>query len=103
MKTEDYKCHCCEAETKKARAVDVENLKHLILCNFCNMQLIIRKFLRLDGETVLKVTGKRGDFLKITAYDEVDSETFWENRRRVKELAEMDNQSMVGWDVHESY
>lgn len=55
----------------------------------------------------LMVAGTNGDFLVIKPYQKAvkktESEDFWENRRRVKELAEMDNCSMVGWDLHESY
>jgi len=103
MKTEKYKCPCCDRETKKYRPIAIVNLKNYTLCNACNYQLIARNVLRITEDFVLRVTGKRGDFLKIEACREVSKETFWERRARVKELAAMSNQSMVGWDVHESY
>lgn len=103
MKHKNPSCLCCGSESKYSRCVDVDNLEHVILCNTCNLKLINKGEVRLNDETVLRTKGYRGDFIRVVAEHDLTNDKFWDNRKRVRELAMIDNQSMVGWDVHESY
>jgi hypothetical protein len=101
-----YKCSCCKTRTNKARPV-----KSYILCNDCNMKLNKEeilyfteyKGLKFNGEkTVTLMGGQKMDFIIIEEF-EIEKPSFWERRRQAREQAQMDNQSMVEWDCHESY
>ena len=99
-----YTCNCCQEETSSARPISVTNVEGLTLCNSCHVKLHHRKELRLTDEYVLRFSGeKRGDFPLLKVYHDLTDEKFWENRERAYLHAEMDNQCLVGWDVHESY
>ncbi len=98
MKGKQYKCECCEIETNKARVVNSGNL----LCNFCNIKLLKFGVLYFTADTGLRIKEKKGDFYIVEGFKEIKSD-FWESRRQAREHAEMDNQSMVELDCHESY
>jgi len=108
MKHKNYVCDCCDKETTKARLI---NSGHL-LCNTCNIQLIMEGELFFTSDSGLRVKEVKGDFKIIAPFKIIrdlaalkrqKSEEFWEMRRQAKLSAEMDNQSLVGWDCHESY
>lgn len=98
MKAKQYKCECCEEETNKARVVNSGNL----ICNSCNIKLLKFGKLYFTDDSGLRIKEKKGDFYIVESFKEIKSD-FWENREQAKEQAQMDNQSMVGWDCHESY
>jgi hypothetical protein len=61
------------------------------------------KGLKFTGEkNVTLMGGEKMNFIIIEEF-KIDKPSFWERRRQAREQAQMDNQSMVGWDVHESY
>ena len=99
MKHKKYVCDCCKDETTKARFITTGHL----LCDVCNMKLIYHKQLRLNDYYKLKITGKHGDFYIVQLVQDTTHERYWADREKVYLHAQMDNQSTVGWDVHESY
>ena len=98
MITKQYTCQCCNKETSKARIV---NSGHL-LCNDCNIQLIMEGELFFTAESGLRIKAEKGDFLLVEPFTIIKRD-YWENQKSLRENAPMDNQSMVGWDCHESY
>jgi len=98
MKGTLYTCQCCNEQTKHARVV---NSGHL-LCNSCNIRLLKNGVLYFNSNSGLRIKEKKGDFYIIESFREIKID-YWESLRRVRENMEMDNQSLVGFDVHESY
>jgi hypothetical protein len=94
----NLQCDCCNSDKFNLRPI---NSGHT-LCSPCNLKLIKNSTLRLDSERVLEVYAVRGDFLLIkeTQSKEMD---FWARRSEAMLQAQMDNQSMVGYEFHESY
>ena len=98
MKTELYTCDCCCDNVKNARTVTSGHT----LCNDCNINLLKNSILYFDSESGLRIKEKKGDFYIVEGFREVKSD-FWESRRKVREQAQMDNCSMVGFDINPSY
>lgn len=102
MKTTPHTCNCCKEDVKNVRDVKSTQNHSYSLCNPCNLKLIKNEILYFTKDTGLRVVGAKGDFLNIEEFKEVKPD-FWESREKARLHAQMDNQSMVGWDVHESY
>lgn len=91
-------CNCCGIKSTKNRTI---NSGHS-LCNRDNMELVVSGSLRLNDDVVLRIVEQKGDFKIVKAFSE-PAKDYWEMRAELKLHAQMDNQSMVGWDCHESY
>jgi len=68
MKHKNSKCLGCGKDTKSKKAIAVSNLKNVLVCKRCNTDLINYGQLNY-GQLLLKVVGKRGDFLVVVAVD----------------------------------
>jgi len=92
-----YTCDCCGTKTNHARPV-----AGTIICNTCNIKLLKDGKVYFTEDSGLRLAGKNGDCYIVKPFKDIKSD-FWERRRRVMEQMEMDNQSLVNFETHESY
>jgi hypothetical protein len=101
MKTKQIICNSCKKPSKYVRPIAVDNMDEVILCNSCNMRLIQWGEVPLRDDLKLKTFGLRGDFTITKAVEVVPD--FWATRRKLQKQAQMDNQSMLDSNEHQSY
>ena len=102
MKHSKHTCNCCGEDVKNVRDVKSTQNRSYSLCTSCNLKLVKQGRVYFTKDTGLRVVGENGDFLNIEEFKEFKPD-YWETREKSRLHAQMDNQSMVGWDVHESY